>query len=146
MASLHTNKPKATHASGTLASGTPHTIHYGQGDKAATMEPSTVGQAPKDVTANLPRPVTPPAPGYLEQAQAMATQAYTTATTTASQAVGAVTGAVGINQASEALAKADDVEAAKKGDERVDGMKDEVVEDYLRSQVPSVSNANQGKS
>lgn len=79
----------------------------------------------------------------------MATQAYTTATTTASQAVGAVTGAVGINQsgeASETPATGEGLDAAKKGDERVDEMKDEVVEDYLRAQVPSVSNANQRKS
>jgi hypothetical protein len=113
------------------------------------MEPSTVGQAPKDVTANLPRPATPPAPGYLDQAQAMATQAYSTAATTASQAVGAVTGAVGTNQSgggSETPATGEKLDAAKKGDERVDGMKDGAVEDYLRSQVPSVTNANQSKS
>jgi hypothetical protein len=71
----------------------------------------------------------------------MASQAYTTATSTAGQAVGAVTGAVGLGQggvASEVPANGGGVDVVKK-DQKVDGIKDEVVEDYLRSQVPSAS-------
>jgi hypothetical protein len=66
----------------------------------------------------------------------------------ASQAVGAVTGVVGLGQgglASEVPAKGEGVDVVKK-DQRVDGMKDEVVEDYLRSQVPSANASKQGKS
>jgi hypothetical protein len=63
--------------------------------------------------------------------------------------VGAVTGAVGLGQggvASEVPAKGEgDVDAVKK-DGRVDGVKDEVVEDYLRSQVPSSNPNDQAKS
>jgi hypothetical protein len=79
----------------------------------------------------------------------MAAEAYTTATTTASQAVGAVAGKVGVGQggvASEVPTTGEGVDVVKKGDERVDGMKDEAVENYLRSQVPSTSASNQGTS
>nr|OQO18410.1 hypothetical protein B0A51_12686 [Rachicladosporium sp. CCFEE 5018] len=37
-----------THASGTLEGGTPELIHGAAGDKVAVMEPSMIGQAPKE--------------------------------------------------------------------------------------------------
>ncbi|CAI6338884.1 unnamed protein product [Periconia digitata] len=76
-----------THASGQLATGTPHaaTNDHGHGDKTVTMEPGTVGQAPKDVSVPTPAPSEPAAaPGYVEQAKAAV-----------SSAAGAVTGLVG---------------------------------------------------
>ncbi|QDS77905.1 hypothetical protein FKW77_000721 [Venturia effusa] len=126
---------KATHAAGTVASGTPHTINYGQHDKASTMEPSTVGQAPKDVSANLANSADPEAPGYLAQAQNMA-----------SQVVASAAGAVGLGSTTGDKEKAGGGEEEAQKDKRVDGVKDEVVEEYLRTKVPSTDPTAQGKA
>jgi len=140
-----------THAAGQLASGTPHTVHYGQGDKAVTIEPTTIGQAPKDVRANLPSPEEPdpPAQSYLAQAQSVVVQA----TASASAAVGAVAGKVGIGKEASGEGEKEKGEGqggeGKEevvGDEKVEGLGDEVVEEYLRSQYPSTHASNAGGS
>jgi len=83
-----------THAAGQLSDGTPHAAvnDHGHGDKTVTMEPGTVGQAPKDVS--IPQQETP-APGYIEQARQAAAQASSLVTSTVGSAAGTVTSLVG---------------------------------------------------
>jgi hypothetical protein len=83
-----------THAAGQLSDGTPDAAvnDHGHGDKTVTMEPGTVGQAPKDVS--IP-PQEPPAPSYIEQAKQAAVQASSMVTSAAGSAAGAVTNLVG---------------------------------------------------
>ncbi|KAF1837993.1 CRAL/TRIO domain-containing protein [Decorospora gaudefroyi] len=84
-----------THAAGQLADGTPHAAvrDNGQGDKTVTMEPNTVGQAPKEIP--LPDREQGTAPGYIDQAKEAAVSASTVVTSTATSAAEAVMGAVG---------------------------------------------------
>ena len=83
-----------THAAGQLADGTPHAAvnDHGHGDKTVTMEPATVGQAPKDVSVPKEEP---PAPGYLEQARLAATSAASTVGGVVGGAASTVSGFVG---------------------------------------------------
>lgn len=131
-----------THASGQLAEGTPHAAvqDHGHGDKTVTMEPNTVGQAPKQIP--LPEREQPPAPGYLEQAQNAAAQATGFVTSTVSSVAGAVTGAVSGN----ADKKEEAVEptrtkspAEQQLDRQIDTAKDQNVEVFLREQNKSTT-------
>lgn len=122
---------QGTHAAGINAQGTPHTIDYGQGNKAQTSEPATVGQAPKDVSANLPRAEDPPAPGYLAQAQ----QAASSAVGAASSAVGSLTGAVGGLGLGGKKEETKDEPEEKKSDVKVDAASDDRVERFLQEQT-----------
>lgn len=95
-----------------------------------------MGQAPKDVSTNIPGSATPEAPGYLAQAQSMA-----------SQVVASAAGVVGLSPATrekEGTVKGEGEKEVK--DERVDGLKDEVVEEYLRTKVPSTDPTAPGKA
>ena len=131
-----------THASGQLAEGTPHAAvkDHGHGDKTVTMEPNTVGQAPKQIP--LPEREEPPAPGYLEQAQNVATHATGYVTSTVSSVAGVVTGAVSGN----ADKKEEVVEPAhtkspveQQLDRQIDTAKDQNVEVFLRKQNGSTT-------
>ncbi|KAH7401326.1 CRAL-TRIO domain-containing protein [Pyrenochaeta sp. MPI-SDFR-AT-0127] len=122
-----------THASGQLAEGTPDAAvkDHGHGDKTVTMEPNTIGQAPKEVP--LPEPEQPAAPGYLAQAQDVAASASATVTSTVGSLVGAVTGS---KQAEE---KVEEPVRAKSPQEeelerKIDATKDTSVEAFLREQ------------
>ena len=126
-----------THASGQLAEGTPHGAvkDHGYGDKAVTMEPNTVGQAPKQIP--LPEREEPPAPSYLEQAQSAAAQASGYVTSTVTSVAGAVTGAVSGN----ADKKEEIVEPAhtkshteQQLDRQIDASRNQNVEAFLREQ------------
>lgn len=55
-----------------------HVVDYGSGEKASIVEPLTVGQAPKDVSASIPEPE-PHQETYMEQAQHVAHDAYESA-------------------------------------------------------------------
>lgn len=127
-----------THASGQLAEGTPHAAvnDHGHGDKTVTMEPGTVGQAPKDVSI---QPEEPPAPGYLDQAKSLAASATATVTSTVGSAAGAVTGLVGGNgeKAEEKVEekKPEKSEEEKKLDKEIDGKEEPAVEGFLRDKV-----------
>jgi len=123
---------EGTHAAGTLAAGTPHVVDYGHGEKTATVEPSTIGQAPKDVGAVLPPPEEPPRPGVLEQARQVVGQAYEATV----GAVEDVTEAVGIRGKDQEPEVSEEVKEEKR-DERVDGAEDGNVEEFLRSKFPS---------
>jgi hypothetical protein len=81
-----------THASGQLADGTPHAAinDHGHGDKTVTMEPNTVGQAPKEVP--LPEHEEPAAPGYLDHAKQAAASASNVVSSTATAIMGTVGG------------------------------------------------------
>jgi len=121
-----------THAAGTLAAGTPHVVDYGGGDKAATVETATVGQAPKDVAAVLPRPEEPPWPTVVDQARLVVGRAYEATVNVVEE----VAEAVGVRgKGGEGEAKEGDGEV--KRDERVDGAEDGNVEEFLRSKFPS---------
>jgi hypothetical protein len=143
-ADINSSTTQATHASNQPSTTkTPHTIHYGHGDKAVTMEPATVGQAPKDISANLPQPEEPPAPSYLQQAQTLASQTYTKASETASAAVGTVAGTVGIGkEGSEGAGEKEKEDVGvKESDRKVDATEDKNVEEFLRSKYPSTAAA-----
>jgi hypothetical protein len=128
-----------THASGQLADGTPHAAvnDHGHGDKTVTMEPNTVGQAPKDV----PIPIAePPAPGYVDQAKAVAAQASSVITSTAASAAGAVTELVSGDsaKAEEKIETIPEKSAEQKAlDAKIDQKKDPAVEGFLREQTTS---------
>lgn len=126
-----------THASGQLAEGTPHAAvnDHGHGDKTVTMEPNTVGQAPKEIP--LPEREDAPAPSYLEQAQNAAAHASELVTSTVTSVAGAVTGAV----AGNADKKEEVVEPARTKspaeqqlDKQIDSSRDQDVEVFLREQ------------
>ncbi|KAF2433824.1 CRAL/TRIO domain-containing protein [Tothia fuscella] len=144
-----------THAAGNTTAGTPHTVSYGSGEKAQTIEPSTVGQAPKDHSANLPSrgPATQDessssSGGLLVQAQHAAQYAVGAAST----AAGSVASALGVGEKKhEELGEKGGAEEVKgdglKGeqDKLVEGMTDRHVEEFLRGQVDSTSKGK-GKS
>ncbi|KAF2177878.1 CRAL/TRIO domain-containing protein [Zopfia rhizophila CBS 207.26] len=124
-----------THAAGQLADGAPDAAvnDHGHGDEAVTMEPNTVGQAPKDVS--IPK-AKEPAPGYLDQAKQVATKGAAAVTSTAAAAAGTVGGLVGgkkeegnENGESEKKEKADE---EKKLDGEIDGKEPHVVGAVLR--------------
>jgi hypothetical protein len=123
-----------THAAGNLAEGTPHAAvnDHGHGDKTVTMEPNTVGQAPKEIP--LPEPEQPAAPGYVDQAKQAAAQASATVTSLAGSVVGAVTG----NKEAEKVVEETPVRTKspeeKQLDQRIDSAKDQNVEAFLRQQ------------
>jgi hypothetical protein len=127
-----------THAAGQLAEGTPHAAvnDHGHGDKTVTMEPGTVGQAPKDVS--IP-PVEPPAPSYMEQARNAAASATTMVTSAAGSAAGAVTSLVGGN-AEKAEAKVEEKAPEKSPeqkelDRKVDEKDGAALEGFLREKT-----------
>jgi hypothetical protein len=129
-----------THASGQLADGTPHAAvnDHGHGDKTVTMEPNTVGQAPKEKP--LPEPEQPAAPGYVDQARQAAAQASTTVTSTltsvAGTVVGAVTGSKEQEQKVEEPVRMKSPEEQQL-DQKIDASKDQHVEAFLRKQNTS---------
>ncbi|KAH9879841.1 hypothetical protein J1614_001865 [Plenodomus biglobosus] len=121
-----------THAAGQLAQGTPDAAinDHGHGDKTVTMEPNTVGQAPKELP--LPETEQPPAPGYIEQAKQAAASATATVTSAAGAVVGAVSGADAKKTvAGEAVEQKNPEE--KKLDDAIDASKDQDVEAFLRA-------------
>ena len=124
-----------THAAGQLAYGTPQaaTIDHGHGDKAVTMEPRTVGQAPKETP--FPEPAQSPAPGYLEQAQTAAASASAAVTSTVGGLVGSVIG--GRKEMEEEKIEPPvrtKSPEEKEMDRRIDAAKDTSVEAFLREQ------------
>ncbi|KAH7085604.1 CRAL-TRIO domain-containing protein [Paraphoma chrysanthemicola] len=126
-----------THAAGQLADGTPHAAvnDHGHGDKTVTMEPNTVGQAPKEKP--LPEPEEPPAPGYVDQAKSAAASASATVTSTVSSVAGTVLGAVSgskeVHEKEEEPIRTKSPEE-KQLDDKIDASKDHNVEAFLRQQ------------
>lgn len=129
-----------THAAGQLSEGTPHAAvnDHGHGDKTVTMEPGTIGQAPKDVSV---KPQEPPAPGYVDQAKQVATQATTAVTSTVGSAASAVTNLVGANgekTEDKTVEKAPEKSPEQKEmDKKIDEKSEPVVESFLREQNTS---------
>ncbi|KAL1595642.1 hypothetical protein SLS59_008280 [Nothophoma quercina] len=125
-----------THASGQLAEGTPYAAvnDHGYGDKTVTMEPNTVGQAPKEIP--LPEREEPSAPSYLAQAQNAAAQASGYVTSTVSSVAGAVTGAVSGNAEKKEILEPERTRspAEQQLDRQIDASKDRDVEAFLREQ------------
>ena len=127
-----------THASGQLAEGTPDAAinDHGHGDKTVTMEPGTVGQAPKDVSI---QPQEPPAPGYVDQAKQVANQAAAAVTSTVESATNTVAGLVGgAKTAEQAEEKLPEKSAEQKAlDGKIEEKEDPAIEGYLRQQTTS---------
>lgn len=125
-----------THAAGNLAEGTPHAAinDHGHGDKTVTMEPNTIGQAPKEKP--LPEPEQPAAPGYVDQAKQVAAQASATVTSTVSSVAGTVVGAVTGSKAKEEKVEETPVRTKspeeQQLDSKIDASKDQNVEAFLR--------------
>ncbi|KAI9686714.1 MAG: hypothetical protein M1822_002773 [Bathelium mastoideum] len=128
-----------THAAGVLAKGTPAVRDHGYGDRTSTMEPKTVGQAPKEV----PRPEVPEdgegseGNGYVAKAQAAASSAYQEAGRLVGEAEKAVRGAVGMEKGEEG--KGEKMETPRAIDSGAEDVKETHVEEYLRSTVQSQS-------
>lgn len=122
-----------THASGQLAEGTPDAAvnDHGHGDKTVTMEPNTIGQAPKEVP--LPNSEQPAAPGYLAQAQDAAASASAAVTSTVGGLVGAVTGSKQAEEKIEEPARAKSPQE-EEPERKIDATKDASVEAFLREQ------------
>jgi hypothetical protein len=127
-----------THASGQLADGTPEAAvnNHGHGDKTITMEPSTVGQAPKDVSI---RSEEPEAPGYLDQAKQVAAQASAVVTSTVESAAEKVAGlAGGSNTQKKVEEKIPEKSPEEKEMEaKIDQKDGPVIEDFLREKTSS---------
>ncbi|KAF1946628.1 CRAL/TRIO domain-containing protein [Clathrospora elynae] len=124
-----------THADSNLASDTPQVAvnDHGYGDKTMTMEPNTIGQAPKEVP--LPEPEQPAAPGYLDQAKQAAASASATVTSTATSAAGAVMGAVGAGAKEEKIEEPVGTKspAEKEMDDKIDATSAQDMEAFLRA-------------
>lgn len=136
-----------THAEGQLADGTPSTIHHGHGDKTSIMEPSTIGQAPKDVSVPKAQPNADAQAGqsqsYLEQAKAVAGSAAATVSAASMTAAESAMHAVGLGgqEGKEGEQQAAKAEATidKPHDPAVDAMKNKDVEDFIRSKYASAN-------
>jgi hypothetical protein len=102
-----------------------------------TMEPNTIGQAPKEVP--LPEREEP-APGYLDQAKQAAAAASSVVASTATQAADAVKEAVGGGQVEEQK-PAEPVRVKspqeQEMDRKIDEAKTQDVEAFLRAQNSS---------
>jgi hypothetical protein len=113
----------STHASERLAEGTPDVRHMGHGDKVQIMEPSTIGQTPKEHPIPTPEE---PAPSVLDQAKSAA---GTAASTAASYLPQSVLSAVGMGGEQ----KQEPTSEVKKEDPAVDSMDERKVEEFLRA-------------
>jgi len=128
-----------THASGQLADGTPDAavVDHGHGDKTVTMEPNTIGQAPKEVP--LPNREEPAAPGYLDQAKQAAASASAIVTSSATSAAEAVAGVVGANKKDEQTQEPVRMKSSEEQemDRKIDATSAKDVEAFLRAQTAS---------
>lgn len=115
-----------THAHGNVSDGTPAVARDGQGEKQSIMEPSTVGQAPKE----HPIPDTSEQPTIIEQAQHSAEAALQQATA-AGQSVLAAVGLGG--------KKVEEPVKETKHDPAIDAMEGKNVEEFLRAQNQSTA-------
>lgn len=129
-----------THASGQLSDGTPEAAvnDHGHGDKTVTMEPGTVGQAPKDVSV---QPEEPSAPSYVDQAKQLASQATAAVSSTVGAATSTVAGLAGGSSAKteekveeKVVEKSPEQKALDREIEEKDGA---AVEGFLREQNTS---------
>jgi len=109
----------STHAAERLAEGTPEVRHMGHGDKVQVMEPSTIGQTPKEHPIPTPEE---PAPSVLDQAKSVAG-------TAASYLPHSVLSAVGMGGEQ----KQEPTSEVKKEDPAVDSMDERKVEEFLRA-------------
>jgi hypothetical protein len=116
-----------THAAQRLSEGTPDVRHLGHGDKVQVMEPSTIGQSPKEYPVPTPEE---PAPSMIEQAKSAA---GTAASTAASYLPQSVLSAVGMGGEQ----KQEPTKEVKKEDPAVDSMDERKVEEFLRAKSMS---------
>lgn len=124
--------------------GAPEVYDRGYGDKTSTIEPRTVGQAPKDV--NVPEAQTEQGTAdtsYLGQAKAVASSAYTNATAAIGSAEQTVMSAVGYGGATEEKVSEHSEPQHKAEDPRVDQMKNQDVEEFIRSKYTTHHNLGQ---
>ncbi|TKA71889.1 hypothetical protein B0A49_03352 [Cryomyces minteri] len=125
-----------THASGKMAEGTPAVNDHGHGDKTVTMDPRTVGQAPKE----YPGPDTeePKETSYVTQAKEVATNAYESAASAAGSASQTVMAAVGYGASQTTGTQPKHEEALKRHeDSRVDRIEGQDIEEFLRARYAS---------
>ncbi|KAK3068560.1 hypothetical protein LTR53_013784, partial [Teratosphaeriaceae sp. CCFEE 6253] len=110
--------------------GTPEQKVDGQGARLGVMEPSTVGQAPKEHPTHNPAE-DQQQPGYAEQAQVLATQAVEQAKALPGTVMAAV--GMGGHKAEELPVR------EKKDDPLVDRLDGKAVEEFLRSKTMSAA-------
>ena len=141
-----------THAAEQLAEGTPAVVDHGAGDKTATMEPGTVGQAPKEVSTPARKGEEAERQsqgGYLDSAKEAASSAVG-ALQSAGGSVMAAAGLGGVAGAKEEKGKEELSEeelAEKKAEEdrarrvnpAVDRMGSVKVEEFIRSKYASAN-------
>lgn len=132
----HYQQQQFSHTNNQGAEATPALVDHGYGDKTRTIQPATVGQAPKHV--NVPETDTSEAVdnSYLGQAKAAAGSVYTTATSVLGAASSTVTSTLGYGETSqqkEEETQPTETTKPKPYDTRVDQLQNEDVEDFIRS-------------
>lgn len=125
-----------THATGQLNENTPYVVDYEQGRKTGTVEPITVGQAPKDVSANLSEPEELPKPQAVEQEKEVVDQPDEGTAKMTSTIANNLTGSARLDGSEKKETKESEVEE-KLRDGNAEGIEDRNVEEYLRSKYPS---------
>jgi len=127
------------HAAGQLAHTTPDVRNHGFGDRTSTVEPSTVGQAHKDVDVPYAQSQAPQVDtSYLGQAKAMANSALQTTSSAVGTASNTVMSAVGYEHHEAQPAQHPPKQRRSiPQDPRVDRLPQHQVEDFIRSQYTS---------
>ncbi len=132
------------HDFGQMEAGTPADIDHGYGDRTTIAEPSTVGQARKNVEVPYAeRAHTHGDESYFGQAKAVADSAYATTTAAVGAASNTVMSAIGYGGRHESEVDPSNrrVEPERKAeDPRVDRMDNNAVEDFIRSQYTTHDN------
>ena len=140
--SMRQDFQSGTHAEGSQSHATPAVVDHGNLDKTKTVEPGTIGQAPKDITVPEKadeQEVTQES--YVDQAKEMANS---TVATVESMAAG-LASKVGLGGKSEEESKKEQEErerqeAKQKQDPEVDKLGDVEVEDFIRAKYATHQN------
>lgn len=134
-----------THAAGEQGSFTPAINDHGHGDKTQSMEPSTVGQAPKDTYVAPPDPADFKDTSYVGQAKEAATTAVNTASQAAETAKQTVLGAAGMTGEKKDESKAEHAHVTKE-DPAVDNADKIQIEEMIRSGTMNTTAVSVDKS
>jgi len=125
-----------THAAGQLDEVTPHVVDYGRGEKTATVQPTTVGQALKDVRTDLLQPEEPSKPGIFEPAKEVVGQAYDVTTNAKSTVVSNVIAVVGLGGKEENTEEKEEEEGkGKPTDDKVKAIEDRKCGEVFGDQI-----------
>lgn len=129
---------EGTHAAGQGAKGTPAVNEHGYGDKTYTVEPRTVGQAPKDIS--IPTAEEPKEESLVEEAKATAMHVFDATSNAVTSVTHTVLAKVGYEEAPKAeVTEEKEVPSPEKIEEdaKIDNLEKTIVEEYLRDRYHS---------